>query len=221
MATTKTFLSSGTFVLTGSHLGQSVTIECYGAGGRGSKLGNGGAGGGYSKAIVTLPTGSYSVGVGENDFNGYGNGGDTWFKSGSNNIIICQAGGGNQDGTIDNQLTSATGSTVYYGGHGCPDFKGYSSYNGSGGGGGASSTANGQNGQSAYYSTEYTPASGGYSVAGGNGGAGGFYYAGAGANRVVVPKAGKFPGGGGGGAYDYGTAFEAFGGNGACYITVP
>ena len=221
MATTFTFLSSGTFTLTGSHVGQSVTIACYGAGGRGSNTGNGGSGGAYSKIIKVLPTGSYLVGVGKNDYNGYGNGGDTWFKSGSANIIVCQAGGGNQDGTIDNQLTSATGSTVYYGGYGCPDFQGYSSYNGSGGGGGASETANGQNGQSAFYSTDLTAASGGYSVAGGTGGAGGFYYAGAATNRVVAPTEGSFPGGGGGGSYDYGNAYDAIGGNGVCYITVP
>ena len=56
MATTFTFLSSGTFTLTGSHVGQSVTIQCYGAGGRGSNAGNGGSGGAYSKIIKVLPT---------------------------------------------------------------------------------------------------------------------------------------------------------------------
>lgn len=217
MATTFTFLASGTFGLTSS---KSVTIECYGAGGRGSKTGNGGSGGAYSKVIKTLTSGSYLVGVGQNDYNGYGNGGDTWFKSGSAAVIICQAGGGNQNGTIANQLTSATGSTVYYGGYGSSDFQGYASYNGGGGGGGASSTVNGGNGQSAFYSTELTAASGGYSVDGGNGGRGGFYFAGAATNGVIAPQAGTFPGGGGGGSYDYGAAYETDGGNGVCYVTV-
>jgi len=133
MAITYTFLTSGTFGLTAS---KSCTIECYGAGGRGSKIGNGGSGGAYSKVIKTLNSGSYLVGVGQNDYNGYGNGGDTWFKSGSADVIICQAGGGRQDGTIDWQLVQATGSTKYYGGYGAADFMGYASYNGGGGGGG-------------------------------------------------------------------------------------
>lgn len=217
MATTTTFFSSGTFGLTSS---KSVTIECYGAGGRGSKTGNGGSGGAYSRVVKTLGSGSYLVGVGQNDYNGYGNGGDTWFKSGSAAVIICQAGGGSQDGTIDWQLTQATGSTNYYGGYGSSDFQGYASYNGGGGGGGAGTSANGSNGESAYFSTVNTAASGGYSVNGGNGGNGGFYYSGASTNRVVSPSEGKFPGGGGGGAYDYGNAYEALGGNGVCYVTV-
>ena len=220
MATTTTFLSSGTFGLTST---KTVTIECYGAGGRGSKTGNGGSGGAYSKRILSLNSGSYSVGVGKNDYNGYGNGGDTWVKSGSHDVIICQAGGGRQDGTIDWQLTQATGSTKYYGGYGSPDFQGYASYNGSGGGGGAGPTGNGSNGQSAFYSTSTVagPASGGLGNTTGNGGNGGFYYAAAATNGVIAPSAGSFPGGGGGGAYDYGTAVEALGGDGVCYITVP
>lgn len=217
MATTTTFLSSGTFSLTSS---AAVTIECYGAGGRGSRTGNGGSGGAYSKVIKTLNSGSYSVGVGKNDYNGYGQGGDTWFKSGSAAVIICQAGGGRQDGTIDWQLTQATGSTKYYGGYGSSDFQGYASYNGGGGGGGAGPTGNGGNGQSAFFSTPNTAAAGGTGNTTGDGGAGGFYYAGSATNAVVSPKAGSFPGGGGGGAFDYGPINEALGGDGVCYVTV-
>jgi hypothetical protein len=216
MATTITFLSSGTFSLTAS---KSCTIECYGAGGRGSKTGNGGSGGAYSKLIKTLGSGSYLVGVGQNDYNGYGNGGDTWFKSGSADVIICQAGGGRQDGTTDWQLTQATGSTKYYGGLGSADYQGYSSYNGSGGGGGAGPTGNGKDGQSAYLSTPYEAAAGGLGNTTGNGGSGGYYYAGANVNRIVSPSKGSFPGGGGGGAYDYGAQIESLGGNGVCYVT--
>jgi hypothetical protein len=215
MANTYTFLSSGTLVLTES---KAVTIECYGAGGRGSKTGNGGSGGAYSKLIKTL-TGSFLVGVGKNDYNGYGNGGDTWFKSGSANVIICQAGGGRQDGTIDWQLSAATGSTKYYGGYGSADFQGYASYNGSGGGGGAGPTGNGANGQSAFYSTGGSPATGGLGNTTGNGGDGAYYYAGPCVNGVITAKDGAFPGGGGGGTFDYGPATEALGGNGVCYVT--
>ena len=217
MATTFTFLSSGTFGLTAS---AACTIECYGAGGRGSKTGNGGSGGAYSKVIKTLGSGSYLVGVGQNDYNGYGNGGDTWFKSGSANVIICQAGGGRQDGTIDWQLPQATGSTKYYGGYGSSDFQGYASYNGGGGGGGAGPTGNGQTGQSAFFSTDTAAASGGLGNTTGKGGNGSFYYAGAATNGIIAAKNGTFPGGGGGGTFDYGPATEALGGAGVCYVTV-
>jgi hypothetical protein len=217
MATTFTFLSSGTFGLTAS---AACTIECYGAGGRGSKTGNGGSGGAYSKVIKTLGSGSYLVGIGKNDYNGYGQGGDTWFKSGSTDVIICQAGGGRQDGTITWQYSQATGSTKYYGGNGSPDFTGYASYNGSGGGGGAGPTGNGSDGQSAYYSTIITAATGGLGNTTGNGGDGAYYYAGANVNTVLPAGDGAFPGGGGGGTYDYGTCSEALGGNGVCYVTV-
>lgn len=217
MATTFTFLASATFGLTSS---ATCTIECYGGGGRGSRTGNGGSGAAYSKVIKTLGSGSYLVGVGLNDYNGYGRGGDTWFKSGSANVIICQAGGGNQDGTIANQLTSATGSTKYYGGYGSSDFQGYASYNGSGGGGSAGPTGNGENGQSAFFSTPNAGAAGGAGNTTGKGGTGGFYYAAAATDGAISPSNGSFPGGGGGGAYDYGAVTEALGGNGVCYVTV-
>jgi hypothetical protein len=215
------FTSSTTLNLTSS---KSVLIECFGAGGRGSKTGNGGSGGAYSAVTKTLGSGSYLIGVGKNDYNGYGNGGDTWFKSGSLDVIICQAGGGNQDGTITHQITYATGSTKYYGGTGCPDYTGYASYNGSGGGGGAGNGGNGQDGQSAFFSTTVSASLGGTGswINGdgtGNGGNGGFYYAGANVNGVFQPETGSYPGGGGGGAYDYGAETEAAGGDGVLYLT--
>jgi len=201
-----------------------VFIECIGAGGRGSKTGNGGSGGAYSAVTKTLGSGSYLIGVGKNDYNGYGNGGDTWFKSGSLNVIICQAGGGTQDGTITHQITYATGSTIYYGGYGSPDFMGYASYNGSGGGGVAGNGGNGQSGQSAFFSTDLVAAVGGTGSwingdGAGNGGSGGFYYCGANVNKVHPPTDGAYPGGGGGGAYDYGAETETNGGDGVMYLT--
>jgi len=215
------FTSSTTLHLTSS---KSVFIECIGAGGRGSKTGNGGSGGAYSAVTKTLGSGSYLIGVGKNDYNGYGNGGDTWFKSGSLNVIICQAGGGTQDGTITHQITYATGSTIYYGGYGSPDFMGYASYNGSGGGGVAGNGGNGQSGQSAFFSTDLVAAVGGTGSwingdGAGNGGSGGFYYCGANVNKVHPPTDGAYPGGGGGGAYDYGAETETNGGDGVMYLT--
>jgi len=127
---TTTYTSNGTFHVTGSSL--AVTMSCVGAGGNGSSAGNGGSGGAYAQSYRTLYTGSYAVYVGQATAT---DGGNSYILSGSNNIVIIRAPGGKQDGTIDHQETLLTGSKyAYYGGRGCPDFLGYSSYNGSGGG---------------------------------------------------------------------------------------
>lgn len=219
MSTTLTYLTNGTLSLTAS---KAVTIVCVGAGGRGSIAGNGGSGGGYAKTIVTLPSGSYPIVVGQATAT---DGGLSSFTSAS--VVICKAPGGKQDGTITHQTALLTGSVLGYGGHGCPDFLGYGSYNGSGGGeaGTGVGAINGAGGQSAYYSTATAPAAGGASdgvngVAGaGAGGSGAYYYAGAGVNQVRSAGNGAFPGGGGGGSYDYGTNSSGAGANGVVYVT--
>lgn len=220
MSTTLTYLTNGTLSLTAS---KAVTIVCVGAGGHGSSTGNGGSGGGYAKTVKTLQSGSYPVVVGLATST---DGGLSSFTSAS--VVICQAPGGKQDGTISHQTALLIGSSVVgYGGHGCPDFLGYASYNGSGGGeaGTGVNAINGSDGQSAYYSTPTSPAAGGASdgvngvTGAGAGGAGGYYYAGAGVNRVVPAESGVFPGGGGGGSYDYGTDSSGGGANGVVYVT--
>ena len=124
---TTTYTSNGTFHVTGSSL--AVTMSCVGAGGHGSSTGNGGSGGAYARSHRTLYTGSYSVYVGQVTTT---DGGNSYILSGSNNIVIIRAPGGKKDGTIDHQEALLTGSVyAYYGGHGSPDFLGYSSYNGS------------------------------------------------------------------------------------------
>lgn len=205
MSITQLFTTSGTFNLTSSVL---VTITCVGAGGHGSITGNGGSGGAYAVTRKTLQSGSYTVTVGQATST---DGGDSYFTSAS--VIICRAPGGKNDGTITHQTALLTGSeAIGYGGHGSPDFQGYASYNGSGGGecGTGIGDGNGQDGQSAYYSTATSPARGGASVGfegnvgQGAGGVGSFYYAGANVSQIFPAGNGEFPGGGGGGAYDYG-----------------
>lgn len=215
MATT-TFTSNGTFHVTASSL--AVTMSCVGAGGHGSSTGNGGSGGAYAQSYRTLYTGSYSVYVGQATAN---DGGNSYVLSGSNNVVIIRAPGGKQDGTIDHQATFLTGSKyAYYGGHGCPDFLGYASYNGSGGGQAGSINGNGQDGQSAFMSTTSSPASGGYAYGGiGAGGNGAYYRAGSTANGVISATDGIYPGGGGGGSYDYGNDSSGVGANGNVIIT--
>jgi hypothetical protein len=212
---TTTYTSNGTFHVTGSSL--AVTMSCVGAGGNGSSAGNGGSGGAYAQSYRTLYTGSYAVYVGQATAT---DGGNSYILSGSNNIVIIRAPGGKQDGTIDHQETLLTGSKyAYYGGRGCPDFLGYSSYNGSGGGQAGSIDGNGQDGQSAFFSTTSAPASGGYAYSGaGAGGDGAYYRAGSTTNGVIAATAGTIPGGGGGGSYDYGTNTSGTGAGGIVTI---
>jgi hypothetical protein len=212
MSTTITYITNGNLVLTES---KAVTISCVGAGGRGNFTGNGGSGGAFAKATKTLQSGSYPVVVGLASAH---DGGNSYVTSAS--VVIVRAPGGKQDGTITHQTALLTGSVAtYYGGHGSPDFDGYSAYNGSGGGEAGNVLGNGQDGQSAYYSTAFAPASGGYSYATGSGGAGAYYYAGSKVNQVFVAAGGTFPGGGGGGSYDYGTDSSGAGANGSVVVT--
>ena len=212
---TTTYTSNGTFHVTGSSL--AVTMSCVGAGGHGSSTGNGGSGGAYARSHRTLYTGSYSVYVGQVTTT---DGGNSYILSGSNNIVIIRAPGGKKDGTIDHQEALLTGSVyAYYGGHGSPDFLGYSSYNGSGGGQAGSINGNGQSGQSAFASTTSSPASGGYAYNGiGAGGKGAYYRAGSTTNGVTSATDGTSPGGGGGGSYDYGTDTSGAGATGVVTI---
>jgi hypothetical protein len=212
---TTTYTSNGTFHVTGSSL--AVTMSCVGAGGNGSTVGNGGSGGAYAQSYRTLYTGSYAVYVGQATAT---DGGDSYILSGSNNVVIIRAPGGKQDGSIDHQSALLTGSKyAYYGGHGSPDFLGYSSYNGSGGGQAGSINGNGQSGQNAFFSTVSSPASGGYAYDGtGAGGDGAYYRAGSTTNGVIPATAGTAPGGGGGGSYDYGISSAGAGAAGIVTI---
>jgi len=212
MATT-TYTSNGTFVAASS---TPVTMSAVGAGGHGSSTGNGGSGGAYAQAYRTLLPGTYTVVVGQATST---DGGTSYIASASGQILL-RAPGGKQDGTITHQEALLTGSKyAYYGGQGSPDFLGYSSYNGSGGGQAGSINGNGQNGQSAFSSTIAAAASGGYAYYGtGSGGNGAYYRAGPTANGVISATNGAFPGGGGGGSFDYGADTSGAGANGVVII---
>lgn len=188
----------------------SLTVECWGAGGKGSDsntigVGRGGGGGGaYASSILTVVRGttySFVVGSGGNSSNP--NGGDTYF--GAN--LVKAAGGsgltvGVSTGAAGGTIANSIGTVRYRGGTGGTA----SGVNSGGGGGGAGSTGNGNNA---------TGSIGGAAKAdyGGSGGTGGV------ATFLLVYVAaqgtagGNYGGGGGGSAA--GTLLAPTGANGA------
>lgn len=210
---TTTYTSNGTFVAAAP---TAVTMSAVGAGGHGSNLGNGGSGGAFAQSYRTLLPGTYTIVVGQATAT---DGGHSYVASASGQILL-RAPGGKIDGSIEHQENLLTGSKhAYYGGHGSPDFQGYASYNGSGGGQAGSINGNGQEGQSAFYSTPTEGAAGGNAYDGtGAGGTGAYYYAGPSTNKVISATDGIFPGGGGGGSFDYGTDTSGAGANGVVII---
>lgn len=207
MPTTTTYTSNGTFHVTASSV--AVNISAWGAGGNGSANGTGGSGGAYAAKSVTLPTGSYSVTVGQPNSDGRGNGGNSTFVSAS--IILVRAAGGKSDGTIAHQAALNTGSTKYVGGAGGTfTATGYGNYGGAGGGSAAGGLGAGVAGSNGYDSGASFPAYGhpltgsvgasGGASGGGNGGNASYYDAGTN-SRLIPATAGDAPGGGGGGGY--------------------
>ena len=149
-----------------------------------------------------------------------GRNGDSLVTSSAGDVIV-RAPGGNKFGTTDEQISLLTGSIVWIGGHGCPDFTGYSNYNGSGGGSGATPDGNGKPGQSAEFSTKEVGALGGNDGGAGAGGRGAFYASAAHLHQgVFAATDGAIPGGGGGGSYDYGNPSPGAGARGHVIITV-
>lgn len=194
---TQTFNSSGSFTAPSGVT--SITVEAWGAGGKGGNKttgsgdgGGGGGGGAYSRSVITVTPGNtynYIVGTGSTTTAA---GGDTSFnttqvlaKGGNsvlNNISVGAAGG---------QTLAGVGDQKYAGG------TGFSPSNGNGGGGG-SSAGSATTGNNASSNTGATaPADGGD---GGNGRSG----------SDGNGSSGNIPGGGGGGARRNGT-----GGSGA------
>jgi len=97
---TQTYNTSGTFTFTVPAGVSSIIVECWGAGGGGG--GNsttadgagGGGGGAYSRSVLTVTPGNFSLTVGAGGAGGSGgngtDGGDTWFGS---STTILAAGG--------------------------------------------------------------------------------------------------------------------------------
>lgn len=183
----------------------TITVEVWGAGGRGGSRtatgggvgrGGGGGGGAYSRSIFSVTPGQsfpYNVGVGSSNPSP---GGDTWF--GSSNTLMAKGGdsAGNNDtnGADGGQASEGFGEFKLSGGDGAdaPSDRG---------GGGGSSAGNSDPGNSASGVNGATAPSGG-----GNGGNG------RNGNDNGFP--GSSPGGGGGGAERTGGSGTRTGGRG-------
>ena len=199
----QTFTSSSSFIVPAGV--NFLSVEAWGAGGRGGSLSNQGAGGGggggaYSlKTIAVIPGNSYTVHVGQGS-NTSLPGGDSWFDNSS--IILAKGGNSVTDndlnGAIGGQSTSCIGDIVFNGGNGANGSYAVTQY----GGGGGSSAGISQHGNNASgFPGAIAPSQGG------NGGNGQPSTQGNGSAASAV-------GGGGGGALVTG-AGSASGGSGA------
>lgn len=224
MSTTLTYTADSTFHVTASSV--STAISCWGAGGSGNANGQGGSGGAYAASTITLPSGAYSLYVGQPNYDGAGNGGNTYFVSAS--IIRVRAAGGRSDGTVSHQATLNTGSAKSLGGLGGVVNSG--DYNGSGGGaaGGGSGAGDaghintGAGASFEQFGNSVTGSSGGLgSVGGGGNGGEGAYYRATTISGLIAGKPGSLPGGGGGGGYSgESNPLDTTGAGGGGYITL-
>lgn len=173
----------------------TVTVEAWGAGGKGGTRTNtyvtgGGGGGAYAKKTNVLlnPT-SNTITVGMGSISNSSPGGDSWF--GSTGTVLAKGGSSvAQNATIGATGGSATLSVgdagfKFSGGNGATGTPNTTSGNSGGGGSSAGTAANGANSNSSNGAT--APAGGG------NGGSGA-------SNSNSPGNDGIFPGGGGGGA---------------------
>lgn len=197
----QTFNSTGTFTVPAGVT--QVTVEAWGAGGRGgSRSGSpgasgGGGGGAYSKKIITVVAGStYSVEVGAGS-NTNAPGGDSYFW---NNSTILAKGGNSVDlntstGAQGGDSSSCIGTTKYSGGQGADGvYVGYS-----GGGGSSAGTT--------LIGTNATNISGATAPSGGGDG-------GNGKSSASNGTSGNLIGGGGGGGYTTGIGSKTGGSGG-------
>ncbi|MBK9338510.1 MAG: HYR domain-containing protein [Lewinellaceae bacterium] len=207
-AQTQTFSSSGTFTVpTGV---TSITVECWGGGGKGGTrdsdgVAGGGGGGAYSRKVVAVtPGNTYTVTVGAGSTT-VAAGGDSWFGT----AATVMAKGGNS--VPNNTITGATGGSaassigdVTYGGGNGANGNAGAEY----GGGGGSSAGTGANGVTATNQNGANAPTGG-----GDGGDGNNDDDGDGQD-------GNVPGGGGGGATrDDGTENGGDGANGRVVVS--
>lgn len=183
-----------------------ITVEAWGAGGRGGRItypggdaGGGGGGGAYSRrtpVLVTYGT-NYTVVVGAGGNDNNINGGDSYFYDPVNgNVVVAKGGNGvpdnNPSSAQGGQASSGIGTFRYSGGNGAIGDGTYGDPNSYGGGGGSSAgtAANGNNATGRLGAI--APAGGG------NGGNGGLLGP---VNQKGNPGSpGLPPGGGGGGA---------------------
>lgn len=206
------FTSNGTF--TPGQDVTSVTVECWGGGGKGGSRTSSGAGGGagggaYSKSVLTvIPGNSYTVtvGIGSSSTSA---GGDSWFIN--NNTILAKGGNSvannTADGASGGSAEDGIGEIKYSGGNGANGHHGSGLDFGGGGGSSAGIEANGHDG---------IDQNGGIApIGGGNGGNGKDSSSGNGTIGTGSGTNGFTPGGGGGGALRIGGGSPVCGGNGA------
>jgi len=212
-STTYTYNIAGTYTWIAPTGVTSVTVEVWGAGGRGGRrtsngVAGGGGGGAYSMAEISVTPGdNYNVTVGAG---GSGtaasppDGGDSWFNDSTSTYVLAKGG----RSVATNSITGASGGaeadgvgdTRYSGGNGA------NGVGGNYGGGGGSSAGTGADGTNA---TDWNGADAPDEPdTGGDGGNGRQVSQGRGAGQNGVT-----PGGGGGGAYRNGN--KQNGGNGA------
>ncbi len=194
---TKTFTSSTTWNVPANV--SSVTIECWGGGGKGSDIpaisitgGGGGGGGAYAKSTVNVTPGeSLTITVGEQ--------GGTSQVVGHGSTLVKAVGGSNGSNTTGGkggQASACIGSVKYSGGDGGDGGGGWVKllYKAGSGGGGAAAGANGNGSNGGNGSKNGAGAAGTTaSPNSGNGGAGQY-------NEIANGNAGSNYGGGGSGA---------------------
>lgn len=191
----------------------SITVEVWGAGGRGGSRSNntagngrggGGGGGAYSRSVITVTPGQifdFSVGAGSSSNSIPG--GDTWF--GSPTTLMAKGGASavtnTTNGALGGQAIAGFGDVKFNGGNGANS-------TGSGSGGGGSSAGINSNGGDGGVTA------GGTAPSGGGNGANGRTSQGGGSNASAL-------GGGGGGAVRTSSATRngGNGGNGQIIIT--
>ncbi len=175
-----------------------ITVEMWGAGGRGGRYqggGSGGRGGGGGGAFATstilvLPGETLTVRVGAGG-SGTGNtpapGGDSWLRRVSDNLVLAKGGssvGNATDGGAGGAGASSIGELTFSGGNGAA---GTTEGTIRGGGGGSSAGRNDAGNSATSHTGASAPSGGG---SGGNGNTG----------SNADGQAGSGPGGGGGGA---------------------
>ena len=192
----------------------SITVECWGAGGKGGARATstgscgGGGGGAYSRSILTVTPGTtylLTLGAGATTTNA---GGDTYFGNTTagnpaNSLVLAKGGS-----SVANNTTTGAAGGLSTNGIGTIKYSGGNGFTATtGGGGGGSSAGTGANGNPATSTTGATAPTGG-----GNGGNGR-------TTSTGVGLAGATLGGGGGGAYRTSSGNSA-GGNGGKGVVI-
>ncbi len=201
---TQSFTSNGSFSVPKGVT--QITVECWGAGGRGATMtsngrGGGGGGGAYARSVISVtPETSYNVTIGAGGSGATLNGGNTIFGS---NVVVAAGGAGvannTPSGAAGGTLIGSIGDVTFAGGAGGDAVNSGSVATGGGGGGAGSSGAGGN----ASGGTEGI----GKTENGGNGGAG------HNSNNTVGNNGVNYGGGGSGAKRNSGT--NRNGGSGA------